>query len=221
MNSPTTNSDDFRTPRVASLQPPMSPNDLGAPATMYDDPAAINDMLSIIRLWAAEQPGLPNDFGDEVTITALERQPATHLAIDLERLRRDLVAIDEPFQGGVPNTKRWPAQDLFTLVPIPALSFPANRRTENFPVAGQEEVRACENCTGAGKSLCKQCNGARQVNCDECHGTGQVPCLRCGGAGAQVQGGESIAACALCQGRGTVLCKKCGHVGQIAPGAGM
>ena len=115
MNSAPTDSDGIHTPRVASLQPPMLPSDLAGPATAYSDPAANNDMLSILRLWGAERPGLPNDFCDEVAITSIVRQPAALLCAELERIHRALRAVDVPFDGGILNKERWPTQDLFTL----------------------------------------------------------------------------------------------------------
>ena len=215
MSSRTASSDGFRTARVASLQPTVSLNDLGGSAAACSDPVAGNDLLNILRLWCADQRGLPDDFCDHVQITSIVRQPAALLSVHLERVHRSLQAIDEPFDGTGLNDQPWRTQDLFQIVPVASPSFPPERRHEKHRIPGKEEVLVCDKCEGAGENACKQCGGSGEIKCTDCQGAGQINCERCGGAGAQVRGGER-SACPACAGNGRIPCNRCNTRGQIS-----
>lgn len=201
--------------RVASLQPPLSTSDLLEPVTAISDPVAWNDMLNMVRLWVHGRRDLPSDFCDHVCIESIIRQPVTLLSLELERVRRTLKGVDVPFEGVSLDGRRWPTQDVFKLLPVPPPSFPQDRVSDEQAVAGQEEVRACEGCSGAGKTPCVQCEGSGKVVCEQCGGDGQIKCGSCGGTGALVQGGESLTSCQACAGKGTVPCRACKRKGQI------
>ncbi len=205
----------FRTGRVASLQPPMTPGDVGGAAVLYEDKVACNDMLNLVRLWSRGVSGLPDDFCDHVRVTAITRQPVTFLTVDVERIRRQLIGRDIPFDGASINRKRWHTQDLFELCPFPSLSFPTQREKVDVPLDGQEETNPCGACKGKGAKPCHRCNGSTTVPCTYCQGKKGIACSACRGTGGVVKAGQSVEPCAACGATGLIPCGACvasGHV---------
>ena len=208
-------SNGFQTARVGSLQPPMTLRDVGGTSVLCKNKVAYNDMLNLVRLWSRSVRELPDDFCEHVRVTAITRQPVTFLTVDVERIRRQLIGKDRPFDGGPLNPNRWPTQDLFELYPVASMSFPGNRERVEVHLDGQEETNPCGICKGKGKNPCHRCTGSTTVPCTTCHGKAGIACGVCRGTGGVVKGGQTVEPCSACDATGLVPCAACEASGQV------
>lgn len=204
-----------RMARVLALQPRMTVDCLAEPVMSNQDPALLNVMTNLVRVWAWGRRTLPADFAETVTVTEVSRQPVVYASVDLERCSRASQEIILPLRPDRPvNTKAWPTDDLFALLPTSPPTFAASPATDRRRIPGNEEAGRCARCEGAGASRCRNCSGGKMA-CPSCGGALQIACSRCGGSGTHLGVSGRMIQCRNCNTRGTVQCTRCAQEGTI------
>lgn len=199
----------FRLGRVAALQPHLDERNLSQPPMQTTDPMIVNNVANVVRMWGHDRQDVPNDFCELVTIQSVSRQPLAFVVVEAEQVARTITSSDVPFSGGTFDSHKWPTNDVFELAPLAPLSFPREETSHESLLAGQEDLRQCEPCSGAGRCACMACGATGQVQCPTCGGTQQVICPTCEGAGTHIGVRGSLIQCQTCRTRGYIRCTRC------------
>ena len=204
-----------RVARIMALQPRMDLSSLTEPVMATQDPAILGVMTNLVRVWAWGNKLVPADFAEHAVVTAVSRQPVVYASVDLERCGRSREQSLLPLPPGrAINSKPWPTEDLFELVPIGPPVFNATATTDRRDLPGCQSAERCGRCQGSGASRCGNCTGGRVV-CPACDGALRTACPRCGGAGTHLGVSGRVIQCRNCSSRGTIECTRCGKQGMI------
>jgi len=210
--------------KLVTLQPTIDHEDLLTGPQPVDEPLVRTTLANLIRLWSHDSRNLPNYFAEEMRILKVQRQAAAFIGIDLQHVIRNIVPVLEPHAEGPVDKAPWATDDPFELAPVDPLAFPSQAIKDEQFLAGQEELRLCEGCKGAGSVPCATCGGSGQSRCKTCEATGNIKCSNCSGSGIVVQAGQNVENCPRCQqglvrcpncSEGLVKCRACHSSGQI------
>lgn len=145
--------------------------------------AASTDELRIRQLanmWSNENWRLAKDLGTYMDILSWSIDEVWEASIQTRWEIRSMETVSEPYTGkqaGRPQPLL-PVWD-YDLPAVAGLKAPQSRTR----LEGLDEVVACMNCNGTGRSLCATCTGRGWVTCPDCKGRLKKRCTTCRGRG--------------------------------------
>lgn len=204
-------------PRLSALQPAITEDDLLVVEDVSNVPFIVLYVTQLVRLWAHDNENLPDDFEEVFDITGVKRQGVAFVVSDVQILRREIRAVEEPWSGNYDATSELETGDLFELHPFDPTVFPPSPEVivEDWPIPGQEEKVKCSKCAGKCYVDCEACVADGIIYCDKCGGNGEILCSTCMGGGQVLRGGQTVVNCTACSGTGLFECLACKKVGTI------
>lgn len=196
--------------RVRSIQPDFTDDMLCADQETVSSRHTINAIHAVIWNWSLLQQDLPDGFADNLSIKSVARQVVPAVVVRVQRSSRRLVSDLIPFDGTKLSNRRFSTNDLFGLSEIVnPCEFPDTKTTMFELIEGNESLKVCDGCAGAGENLCTNCRGAGTLICKACRGGGQSECRYCRGQGQILVDGIETQRCGRCAGKGTAQCAQC------------
>lgn len=196
--------------RILSIQPDFADFMFDSEQEIVTARQTRNDLHAVIAHWCIEQDDLPDGFCDKFTISSMARQIVPAVVISVQRSSRKLISKLIPFNGSGLSPQRFDPSDLFALLKIDnRCEFPKSLTKTTQLIAGNETLKVCDDCGGAGANLCEKCDGAGTLKCTACSGGGQIACGSCRGRGEVLVDGINTQSCSRCYGRGTSRCQEC------------
>ncbi|GEM_PF-2120873 len=200
--------------RVRSIQPDFTDEMLDAGQETVTSHETLNDLRAVIAYWSLQQDGLPDGFADNFYVESAARQVVPAVVVHVQHSKRSLIQNLIPYDNSGLSEQRFNRRDLFALSDVDnRCEFPSSPTTEIEVIPGNESLKTCAECSGAGENLCEKCDGVGTHICRKCSGGGKVECLDCSGQGEIIVGGTETRTCGRCRGRGTTTCLPCSGKG--------
>jgi hypothetical protein len=145
---------------------------------------ASNDEEQRIRqlanIWSNENWRVARELGTYMDLVSWSNDEVWEVTLQTRWETRTMEVVTEPYKGLPLARPRplLPAWD-YELPPVTGLKAPATRTR----LEGLDEVVACTNCNGTGRSLCTACTGRGWIVCPECRGRIKKRCNTCRGRG--------------------------------------
>src|SRR5689334_18888830 len=89
--------DRFQVGRMAALQPRLELAQLSQSLMRTEDPAILNNITNLVRIWAFSRHDLPGDYCERVQVRSVARQPLSFVIADAELVNRKVVQRRDPY----------------------------------------------------------------------------------------------------------------------------
>src|SRR2546421_7028292 len=130
--------------------------------------------------WSSENWRVARELGTYMDIISSATDEVWEVTLQTRWETRTMEIVTEPYTGRQPGKAQpiLPVWD-YELPEVTGLKAPAS----STRLEGLDEVVACTNCNGTGRSLCATCTGRGWYVCPECRGRTKKRCPTCRGRG--------------------------------------
>ncbi|TMC87971.1 MAG: hypothetical protein E6J22_16540, partial [Chloroflexi bacterium] len=134
----------------------------------------------LANMWSSENWRVARELGTYMDIVSTSTDEVWEITLQTRWETRTMEVVTEPYTGRQPGRAQplLPVWD-YELPEVTGLKAPAS----STRLEGLDEVVACTNCNGTGRSLCATCTGRGWYVCPECRGRTKKRCPTCRGRG--------------------------------------
>ncbi len=134
----------------------------------------------LANMWSNENWRVARELGTYMDLVSWNVDEVWEVTLQTRWETRTMELATEPYTGR-PIGKPQPFLPVwdYDLPEVTGLKAPASRT----PLTGLDEIVACTNCNGTGRSLCTACAGRGWMVCPDCRGRTKKRCPTCRGRG--------------------------------------